>query len=94
MYFSFLYILLHYPLVHRSCDQFIYDIHCIYFSFIYMMIYVVILLSLHVLFLFYLYTHVSKFELYLIKSMKNGSQMKIFQLYVNTLVRGHICSLL
>ena len=35
-----------------------------------------------------------EFELYLIKSMKNGSQMKSFQSIVNTLVRGHICSFL
>ena len=31
---------------------------------------------------------------YLIKSVKNGSQMKSFQSIVNTLVRGHICSFL
>ena len=35
-----------------------------------------------------------EFELYLIKSMKNGSQIKSFQSFVNTLVRGHICSFL
>ena len=35
-----------------------------------------------------------KFELYLIKSMKNESQMKSFQSIVNTLVRAHICSFL
>ena len=28
------------------------------------------------------------------KNMKNGSQIKRFQLNVNTLVRGHICSFL
>ena len=33
-----------------------------------------------------------EFELYLIKSMKNGSQIKKFQSNVNTLIRGHICS--
>ena len=32
-----------------------------------------------------------KIELYLIKSMKIGSQMKSFQSIVNTLVKGHIC---
>ena len=36
----------------------------------------------------------SKFELYLIKSMKNESQMNSFQSNVNTLMRGHICSFL
>ena len=36
----------------------------------------------------------SKIWLCLIKSMKNGSQMKSFQSNVNTLVRGHICSFL
>ena len=35
-----------------------------------------------------------KFELDLIKSMKNGSQMKNFQSHVNKLVRGHISSFL
>ena len=35
-----------------------------------------------------------KFELYLIKSMKNGSQMKNFQSNVITLVSGHKCSFL
>ena len=35
-----------------------------------------------------------EFDLYLIKSMKIGSQMKSFQSIVNTLVRGHICSFL
>ena len=35
-----------------------------------------------------------EFELYLIKSMKNGIQIKSFQSFVNTLVRGHICSFL
>ena len=34
------------------------------------------------------------FGLYLIKSLKNGSQMESFQSYVNTLVKGHICSFL
>ena len=61
MYFSFLSLWLHYPLVHRSCDHLFYDIHCIYFHiyiYIYMM-YVVLHLSLHVLFLFSLYIHVS-----------------------------------
>ena len=38
---------------------FIYDIHCIYFIYIYMMMYVILHPSLHVLFLFSLYTHVS-----------------------------------
>ena len=35
-----------------------------------------------------------KFELFFIKSVKNGSQIKSFQSVVNTLVRGHICSFL
>ena len=35
-----------------------------------------------------------EFELYLIKSMKDESQMKNFQSNVNTLVMGHICSFL
>ena len=35
-----------------------------------------------------------EFELYLIKNMKNGSQMKSFQSIVNTLVKGHLCSFL
>ena len=38
---------------------FFYNIHYTYFSFIYMMMYVIIHLSLHVLFLFSLYTHIS-----------------------------------
>ena len=38
---------------------FFYNMHCTYFSFIYMMMYVIIHLSLHVLFLFSLYTHIS-----------------------------------
>ena len=58
MYFSFL------PLVTLSfctpvLSPFIDNIHCISFSFIYMMIYVIIHLSLCVLFLFSPYTHVS-----------------------------------
>jgi len=36
----------------------------------------------------------SKIELYVIKNMKNGSQIKSFQSNVNTLVGGHICSFL
>ena len=35
-----------------------------------------------------------KFELFLIKNMKNGNQMKSFQSIVITLVRGYICSFL
>ena len=53
MYFSFLLSFVTLSFCTPVLWLFIYDIHCIYFSFIYMMIYVVIHLSLHVLFLFY-----------------------------------------
>ena len=62
MYFSFLSFWLHYPLVHRSCDHFFmtYIVFIYIYIYIYMMMmYVVFHLSLCVLFLFSLYTHVS-----------------------------------
>ena len=49
MYFSFLSLQLHYPLVHRSCDHLF--MTYIVFIFIYMMMYVFLHLSLHVLLL-------------------------------------------
>ena len=60
MYFSFLSLWLYYPLVHRFCKLLFMTYIAFIFIYIYMMMmYVLFLLSLHVLFLFALYTHVS-----------------------------------
>ena len=54
----FLVFILHLPNVYWSCDHLTYIVLIIGYIYIYMLMYV-IHLSFHVLFLFFLYTHVS-----------------------------------